>query len=151
MAVPEITIRGIQKSILNREGSYGAIAQKWKVSESTVKRIAKAMGGEGITTAAAVVQQSAIADSIDRVLASGFQVDRDALLTTAIQKLAESMENTKARSQEGAAGALAKLLELHAKFNPMTMRELVTVALNVPDFDPREFARLIREQVEKAS
>lgn len=145
--IPELTQQAIKRAYMNREGSKNAIAKRFGVSESSVKRIVKDLGP------ALVVTQNAIANHVaETVKVHGLAIDTDQLLVTAINDLSAEMATVPAKSKEGVATAIARMIDMWRKYHPMTMHELVDLAIATPGFDPREFAKLLRERYEsKAS
>jgi hypothetical protein len=76
-------------------------------------------------------------------------LDLDEVLLLGIQSLALALPEAPVKSREGAAGAMARLIETYRKFHPMTTAELVDLAIALPGFDPREFAQTLRDRLER--
>jgi hypothetical protein len=140
---PELVVKRIERAILAGDGSYDEIAKRHEVSKPTVERIARSLRLQDRKTATAAATR-AIAATLTSTL------DLDEVVLLGIQSLAEALPDAPVRSREGVAGAMARLIEVHRKFNPMTMAELADVAIGINNFDPREFARLLRERLEQS-
>ena len=54
------------------------------------------------------------------------------------------------RSREGAATAIARLIELQRKLHPLTMDELADVAVNTPGFSVQGFVEALRARLDRA-
>ncbi len=144
----EVLIAKLKRAYLAGEGSLAALALRFHVGERTVKRLSSEGHWESLKLARDTVMEGALSD---RLHAAPTEFNPDDLLLTAIQDLAAALPNAEIKSKESGAAAMARLIETWRRFNPMTMGELVDLAMSIESFDPREFARLIREQVEKAS
>jgi len=70
--------------------------------------------------------------------------DYGQILTQIIIKLEESIAIAEPKSLEAVASCLMKALTLHREF--MTTRQAVDWILDLPDFDPREFTRILKEE-----
>jgi hypothetical protein len=143
----EILIASLKRAYLNGEGSLAALALRFHVGERTVKRLSSEGGWEALRLARGTVVEGAVRD---RLQAAPSEFDRDNLLLVAINSLFSDVQNIPAKSKEGAASAMVRLIELYSKFHPMTMRELADIAIAIPNFNPREFARLLRERLDSA-
>jgi hypothetical protein len=144
----ELTIAKIKKAYLNGEGTLSDLAQRFKIGERTVKRYSSEQNWEGLRAARGTVMDGALRD---RLQAAPAEFDPDSLLLTAIQDLAAALPDAPVKSREGAAGAMARLIETYRKFHPMTTAELVDLALALPNFDPREFAKALRDRLERGA
>jgi hypothetical protein len=142
----ELTLAKIKRAYLAGEGSLESLAERFGVGVRTIKRFASEQDWNALKKARGVVVNQMLPD---RAIASG-DCDTNALLLAAIQDLAASMPGVPVRSRESAAAAMGKLIETWRRFNPMTMDELVDVAIAIPNFEPREFARLLRERMERS-
>jgi DNA-binding MurR/RpiR family transcriptional regulator len=141
---PELIVKRIERAILSGDGSYNQIAQRHGVSKPTVERIARSLHLHD-RKAATAAASGAIAATLTEKL------DLDALLLLGIQSLADALPDAPVKSMEGAAGAMSRLIETYRKLNPMTMDELIDLALNMPNFDPRLFAQALRDRVERGA
>jgi hypothetical protein len=144
----ELTIARMRFAYVSREcASFDDIARKFRISRSSVSRYAAAGGWTALRNSTEQIQSSAIADHVhSSVSLSGAVVDFDDFLTTAIQDLANAGKATDAKSKEGVLSVMLKALELHRKYHPLTMSELADLALSTPNFNPQEFAKLVREK-----
>jgi hypothetical protein len=142
----ELTLAKIKRAYLAGEGSLEALAKRFNVGERTVKRFASEQDWNALKKARGVVVNQMLPDRAGAVGGC----DTDAMLLTAIQDLAASIPGVPVKSKESGAAAMAKLIEVWRRFNPMTMDELVDVAIAIPNFEPREFARLLRERMERS-
>jgi len=144
----EITIAKIKKAYLAGEGTLAALALRFQVGERTVKRLSSEGNWDALKQARGTVLDGALRD---RVSAAPSEFNPDALLKAAILDLAASLPECQVKSKESGAASMAKLITTWRQYNALSMSELVNLALSIESFDPREFARLLREQVEKAS
>ena len=143
--VAELTKRAILKDF--RSGlSKTDLSRKYHLSYSTIKRITKGVVVEEV--AKDIVVRRAIAQRVDGVTRREEVLDTDELLRVAIADIASDIPSTQSKSKEGAATALVRLIDAYRKYNPLTMDELVELALSVPGFDPREFAQKLRDRIE---
>lgn len=144
----ELTIARMKNSYVSgQHSSFEAIAQAFKVSRSTVARCAAAGGWKALKGATEEVQSKAIAAHVhSSVELGGAIVNFDDLLRTAIQDLATAGKAADPKSKEGVLSVMLKALELYRKYHPASMSELADLAIATPNFDPREFARLVREK-----
>ncbi len=142
-----------QKAIVRR------LASEFGISEPTVRRYAKSGEWDAIRSAAdhlegvvaKEVKARVKATSVKPEMAVGGEIlDTSEMLSLAIHDLYGSISVAQTKSKEGAASSLARLIELYRKFNPITIDELVDLALSIPGFDPVAFARRLRERIEKA-
>ena len=148
--LPEFLKKQIERAYLNREGTKPEIAKRFNVSLSTVERVTR--GKSAIREAAEHVKGSAIADHVSETIAlSGVAINFDEFLTTAIKDLANAGKAADAKSKEGVLSVMLKALELHRKYHPLTMSELADLAIATPNFNPQEFAKLVREKSERLS
>jgi hypothetical protein len=141
---PELIVKRIERAILAGDGSYNEIAQRHNVSKPTIERIARSLHLQDRKTASAAAT-GAIAATLTNAL------DLDEVLLLGIQSLADALPEAPVKSREGAAGAMARLIETYRKFHPMTTAELVDLAIALPGFDPREFAQTLRDRLERGA
>lgn len=141
---PELIVKRIERAILAGDGSYAEIAQRHDVSKPTVERIARSLHLQDRKAASA-----AASGAIAATLTS--ELDLDSVLLLGIQSLSDALPDAPVKSREGAAGALARLIETYRKFHPMTMDELIDAAIAMPNFNPREFAQALRDRVERGA
>jgi hypothetical protein len=144
----ELTIAKIKKAYLAGEGTLEVLARRFGIGERTLKRYSSEGNWEALRTARGTIVGEALRD---RLQAAPAEFDPDSLLITAIQDLATAAADAPVRSKEGALGSMARLIEVHRKLNPMTMDELIDLALNMPNFDPRLFAQALRDRVERGA
>lgn len=145
----DVLIAKLKRAYLSGEGSLAALALRFQIGERTVKRLSSEGNWEGLRLARETVVTQTVRDRVSAAPTELFNTND--LLRAAILDLAASLPECQTKSKESGSSSLARLIETWRKFNPMTMGELVDVAMSIDSFDPREFARLIREQVEKAS
>ena len=148
--IPPLIRKQIEKAFLRSEGSLEELAKRFNVSVPTVRRITK--GSKVARDAAEYVVGTAIADHVSGTIAlSGVAINFDDFLSTAITDLANAGKSTDAKSKEGVLSVMLKALELYRKYNPLTMSELADLAIATPNFNPQEFAKLLREKSERLS
>lgn len=153
--ISKLTQAAIKKAYINGEGSKTALADRFKVSLSTVKRITK--GLEPVQEAAQHIVDTAVARHIElvrdrsspTVIIGSNVLDTDEIMVTAIKDLSADMSNTPAKTKEGVAGSLIRFIETYRKFHPVTMDEAIELVLSIPDFDPRVFAQKLRDRIER--
>jgi len=138
--VDELVQQRIKKDLATKNGTQAEIAERHGVSTSTVKRIAKS-----------VRPVTQVAENISGAIAQGAlgqgevsELDYGQILTQIIIKLEESIAIAEPKSLEAVASCLMKALTLHREF--MTTRQAVDWILDLPDFDPREFTRILKEE-----
>lgn len=141
----EITIAKIKKAYIAGEGTLNDMAERYGVSGRTIKRYSKAGDWDALKKARGAVINEAVRE---RIRSDG-EIDRDKILVDAIDDLVTGMVGVPVRSKEGAAGAIVKLLEAYEKTHPMTIDELIDAAFRIPNFSPQEFAKALRERVQK--
>jgi urease gamma subunit len=128
--IPPLIRKQIEKAFLRSEGSLDDLAKRFNVSVPTVRRITK--GLKINREAAEQVVGTAIADHVRQtVTVSGVAIDQNELLLTAINDLSHSVKSTEAKSKEGAATALVKLLDAWRDRNPETMQEIISRCLEL--------------------
>lgn len=139
---PELTRKAIKRAYEAGEGSYRHLADRFNVSESTVKRICR-----GVTTPAQNPAIPIVADAI----ASGSTVkvgdlDLTEYLKNGIKDLTDDMKSVEPRSREGIAGAALKYMQFYAQLNPPTIEDMVDQLLARPDFDPEAFVKILKSR-----
>lgn len=121
-------------------GSKAAIAQKFGLSLSTVKRIT-----QGLT------QSPQAGDVLHQAISNSASVTIDGLDVTAyvkrgIDDLAAAAIAVPPKSKEGMATAMLRYLQFYAQLHPPTMDAMVDQLLGMPDFDPARFVKLLKEK-----
>lgn len=123
--------------------SQRQISTQFRVSRSTLQDWIKNDWQTKITpsvgTAIATKIVGAIADS-----------EANEVLEHALRSLSEDMNVAPVRSREGAATAIARLIELQRKLHPLTMDELADVAVNTPGFSVEGFVLALRARLDRA-
>ncbi len=126
----EFIKKQIERAYLNGEGTKPEIAKRFDVSLSTVERVTRGKGA--IREAADQVKGTAIADHVRQTInISGAAIDQNELLITAINDLSASVASTEAKSKEGAAAAMVKLLDAWRDRNPETMQDIIARCLEL--------------------
>lgn len=138
--IDELVQQRIKKDLATKNGTQAEIAERHSVSISTVKRIAKS-----------IRPVTQVAENISGAIAQGAlgqsevsELDYGQILGQIIIKLEESIAIAEPKSLETVASCLMKALTLHREF--MTTEQAVEWLLDLPDFDPREFTRLLKEK-----
>ena len=85
-----------------------------------------------------------------RIIESAADIDSNEILDNALRSLSDDMNVAPLRSREGAATAIARLIELQRKLHPLTMDELADVALNTPGFSVQGFVDALRARLDRA-
>lgn len=138
--IDDLIRQRIKKDLAGKNGTKQQIADRHNVSIGTVKRLAKEI--KPVTT---VVEAStaAIARS---VVAGGAVEDLDygTMLKTLIKGLETAFEKAEPKSKEGVAGRLIEAMDKYREM--MTMRQAIRWVINLPDFDPAEFTRILKEE-----
>lgn len=158
--VDDLTKLAIRKAYVAREGTMAAIAKRFGVSVGTIKRLKKdAKENNGDWDALRDGRTLAVRDAVqalgDRpqspIDVSGIVVDTDMILKLAIQGLQDDLRdaNVKSRSKEAVVTALVRVVELYRKYHPPTVDELIDLAIAIPGFDVREFARRLKERIDQ--
>jgi hypothetical protein len=143
----ELTIAKIKKAYLAGEGTLEALARRFGIGERTLKRYSADGNWEALKQARGAVVDEALRDRLQSVPTD---FNPDALLLTAIRDLAAALPDVPVRSKESGAAAMAKLIETWRRFNPMTMDDLIDCALDIPNFEPLEFAKRLRQRMERS-
>ncbi|WP_204137407.1 transposase family protein [Halomicronema sp. CCY15110] len=138
--IDELVQQRIKKDLAAKNGTQAEIAERHGVSISTVKRIAKS-----------IRPVTQVAENISGAIAQGAlgqgevsELNYGQILTQVIIKLEASIALAEPKSLEAVASCLMKALILHREF--MTTRQAVDWILDLPDFDPREFTRILKEE-----
>lgn len=84
-----------------------------------------------------------------RIVGAVADIDSNEILENALRSLSGDMSIAPVRSREGAATAIARLVELHRKLNPLTMDELADLAVNTPGFSVDGFVLALRARLER--
>lgn len=130
----------IKKDLAGRNGTKQEIADRHGVSIGTVKRLAKE-----IKPVTSVVEASTAA--IAKAIVSGAAVDeRDyaGALGDIIDRLQTAIATAEAKSLEGTARALMEALDKHREY--MTMERAIEWLVDLPDFDPARFTKLLKDK-----
>ncbi len=123
------------------KGLKPEIAKRFNVSISTVERVTR--GKKAIRDATEQVKGSAIADHVRQTVSvSGAAIDQNELLLTAINDLSNSVKSTDAKSKEGAATALVKLLDAWRSRHPETLAEIINRCLEL-GYSPDDFFKAL--------
>lgn len=144
-SLPELTQQAIKKA-RNGGESVASLASRFKVSTRTIQRIANGIN-PAIHAPATEIVRSAISHGA-RVSVDG--VDLTEHLIADIKRLSDAMPLTEAKSFEGVASVKLKYMQYLAQLNPPTLSDHVDQLLARPDFDPVEFARLLKARYVKA-
>lgn len=143
--IDDIKVAAIRKAYLNRDGSIAVLAERFGVSEGTIKRIKKEGDWDAIRAAQTAVVQAAVQQP-PAVTIGGAAINFDEMLTTAIDSLSGDVATLPGKSRESAATALLKAIELYRKYHPMTIDEAIDLVIALPGFDPQDFARRLRDR-----
>ncbi|MEM6436755.1 MAG: transposase family protein [Cyanobacteria bacterium P01_D01_bin.115] len=141
-ATPELTQKAIKRAYGAGEGSKKELAARFKVSESTVKRIC-----QGVTPASKNTSVQIVAEAIsngDPVSIGGLDLTQH--LKDGIKDLTADMKSTDAKSKEGLAQAALKYMQFYVQINPPTLEDFVDRLLDRPDFEPEKFVRILKER-----
>jgi hypothetical protein len=142
--ISDLTIAAVKRGYLAGD-TIAALAKQHGISEGSIKRLAKAGDWAAIRQAKQQAIQAAVQQP-PAVSIAGAAIDFDDLLTAAIASLSADVAALPGKSKESAATALFKAIELYRKYHPLTMDELADLAIALPDFDPAEFARRLRDR-----
>jgi len=144
--ISELTQKRIIKAYETTSKSQQAIADEFGCSLATVKRLTKGK-------VRADVELNHVRPSIaqgSRILVDDLDVTE--YLKTAIKDASGAMAGAEAKSKEGMAGALARLITVYRAEMPKTLEALVDQLLAHPDFSIEKVGALIRERyAQKAS
>jgi hypothetical protein len=137
----DLKIKRIKRDYLSGNGNLKTIAAKHGVSYPTAMRYKKAGNWDADKE---VVEQAGETLGEAIALSASGTINQIELIETAIRSLTAKMEKADVKSLEGGIMSLVRLLDAYRDRKPETMEEMVDLALSVPNFDPREFARLLR-------
>lgn len=147
-AIPELTAAAIKRARTMGDGSIREIAARFKVSPATVKRICQGIKpGCGAEVAAAIVTD-AIAHGQPLRIGT---LDLTEYLEAMAVDLRADMATVQAKTKEGIAGQLLRLLQFYAELYPPTFDRLVAQLVEHPDFDPQKVKRALERYAQKAS
>lgn len=155
----DLTISRLRQAYINgpektKQSLCDRLATEFGVSIPSIRRYAEkgnweALRQANLTTQTAVARTakaSALTSTLETAIA-GQVFDTDELLITAINAMAKDLTQTTSKSREAVAGTLGRLIETYRRQHPVTVHELVDLALAIPDFSAEEFARLLRERL----
>lgn len=142
--VAEITKRSIKRAYRAKEGTHAQLAERFKVSVSTVRRV----------LAEPDVEQQAKEDVVATAIAAGATVQVDGLditdfLTTTINELSIGMKAAKPATREGMAGVLLRWVQYMDELNPPTLEKAIERLLDRPDFDSQVFRDVLSRHAQK--
>jgi hypothetical protein len=140
--IPELTQQAIKRARRNGEGSLAQIAQRFKVSESTVKRICKDVSPGDKDALESVIET--VAQNRETIAVGG--LDLSEYLESMAADLRADLARVEPKSKEGVAGAVLKLLQFYAQLYPPTLEGIVDQLLSHPDFRLDTVANLIRDR-----
>lgn len=143
-AIPELTQKRIIRAYETTNKSKQAIADEFGVGLATVKRLTK---GRSRLSEIAETKMEAVKTAI----AQGARVTVDDLdvtehLKTAIKDISTKLTGVEAKSKEGMAGALARLVTAYRSEVPKSLEAIVDLLLAHPDFEPVAFVKLLKER-----
>lgn len=133
---------------------WDRLSRLYKISVPTIRRYAKAGDWETLRQASLGVQQKVIqkiAAAPTEVAIAGEVIATDKMLDIIISDGFAAIQSTPSRSKEAMIASTLKALELRVKLYPRSMDEFIDLALSIPGFDVREFARKLRERIERSA
>ena len=139
---PELTRKAIKRAYEAGEGSYRQLADRFHVSESTVKRICRGVKNPAQNPAIPIVADAIANGSTVKV----GDLDLTEYLQDGIKDLTTHMKTAKPNSKEGLASAALKYMQLYAQLNPPTIEDMVDQLLARPDFEPVKFVALLKSR-----
>jgi hypothetical protein len=140
--VSELTRKAIERAYRAGEGSYPELAQRFSVSEATIKRICRGVkpGSEQVATA---IVQDAIAHGTSLQIGG---LNLTEYIETMAKDLRGDMASTEAKSKEGVARVLLGVLQFYAEVYPPTLDQAMDALFDRPDFDLELFTKKLRER-----
>lgn len=156
-AIPAFVISQIKEEYFtDLTSTYESLAKKYKVSRRTIASIGKEdcwPDQRPSIDRKIVALPPATSDRVPRrsfTKSSGL-MDSIAVLEGAIDELSFSMMSgeVKARSKEGCAMAIARLLEVYRKYRPQSVSDVVAACIEIgitPEEFAKEFGRQWRER-----
>jgi transcriptional regulator with XRE-family HTH domain len=144
-AIAEITKRSIKRAYRAKEGTQAQLAERFKVSVATVRRV----------LAEPDVEMAIAKEAIDTAIAGGATVQIDGMdvtqfLTTNIKDLATDMKTARPATREGMASAVLRWVQYLVDLNPPTLEQAIEALLDRSDFDPQVLRDTLRKHAQKA-
>jgi len=148
-STPELTQKRIIRAYETTTKSQQAIADEFGVSLATVKRLVQGRARVAGQNAEARMEVAKVAIAVGaKVTIDGLDVTE--YLETAIKDVSAGLAGAEAKSKEGMAGALAKLISAYRQENPRTLEQAIETLLDRPDFDPQVLRDTLRKHAQKA-
>jgi hypothetical protein len=140
-SVPPEVWKKIKKAYLDGSETYASLAMRFGVGKSTIEAKASAEGWATLKKAeiiAPLLPKTSTGLPPRQSYKSG--INEVEILQDAITVLSGAMYSAEARSAEGCASALAKLIELHSRLVPKTSADLADMAIAL-GVSPEDFIR----------
>lgn len=137
--IPELTRKAIQKAYRSGGATYPQLADRFGVSEATIKRICRGIEPTPVSEIVTDAAMSGMAIAIGGV-------DISQYLRDTIESLSQDMTQAEPKSREGMAIAKLRYLQAYAALHPPTLENLIDQLLARPDFDPEKFVRILTER-----
>jgi hypothetical protein len=145
--IPETTRAAIKRDYKSGKHTQKDLARIYNVSLASVEKILRGVE-RGSAAPAMEIIHGAISSG-QRVTIEGLDLTR--YLVDGIKDLMGDMATAEPKSKEGVAGVALKWMQYLAEINPPTMADFVEQLVSRKDFNPEEFARLLKAKYEKAS
>lgn len=143
--IDEIKRKAIRRTYASGTQTIADIAKQFNVGRRTIERLCKDLREQKD------VESIAVEVAIQKTVAVARSVNPDEMLLTVINDLCGEVTAVSGKSKEGLARSLISALEMYRKWNPPTTSELVDLAIAIPNFDPAQFARELRERLERSA
>lgn len=137
----------IKKAYLEDGESYASLALRFNVGKSTIEARASSEGWAALKKGGVsrVNQGDTPKPQIRTRMPSTQGIDEIEIIEDAIAKMSADLHVAEPKSAEGAANAIAKLIELHNRLTPKTAADLADMAIEL-GISPKDFVRALSDK-----